>query len=57
VTIERDLHPKKHSSPSILTEEGMKNDESDEQSQNADSEIDESFEPDSNVIVERDLHS
>jgi hypothetical protein len=35
----------------------MQIDESDEQLQNADSSIDESFEPDANVTVERDLHS
>jgi hypothetical protein len=34
----------------------MQNDESDEQNQNADLAIDESFEPDSNVTLERDLH-
>jgi hypothetical protein len=32
-------------------------DESDEQQQNAFSSIDDSFEPDSNVTVERDSHS
>jgi hypothetical protein len=35
----------------------MQNDESDEHSQNANSAIDESWEPDSNVTVERDPHS
>jgi hypothetical protein len=35
----------------------MQIDESDEQQKNADCPIDESFEPDSNVIVERDSHS
>jgi hypothetical protein len=34
----------------------MQIDESDEQPENADSAIDESLEPDSNVTVERDLH-
>jgi hypothetical protein len=34
----------------------MKIDESDEQKENADSAIDESFEPDSNVTIERDSH-
>jgi HPt (histidine-containing phosphotransfer) domain-containing protein len=57
VTVERDLHPEKQSLPSISAEEGMKIDESDEQSRNAQSAIDEGREPDSNVTVERDLHS
>jgi hypothetical protein len=35
----------------------MQIDESDEHSQNADSSIDESFEPDSNATLERDSHS
>jgi hypothetical protein len=35
----------------------MQNDESDEHQRNADSAIDKSFESDSNVTVERDLHS
>jgi hypothetical protein len=34
----------------------MQIDESDEQDKKADSSIDESFEPDSNVTVERDSH-
>jgi hypothetical protein len=34
----------------------MKIDESDEQYENADSAIDESWEPDSNVTIERELH-
>jgi hypothetical protein len=42
VTVERDLHPEKHSLPSIWTEEGMKIDESDEHCQNAELAIDES---------------
>jgi hypothetical protein len=42
--------------PSISTEEGMKIDENNEQPENADSAIDESWEIDSNVTVERDLH-
>jgi hypothetical protein len=50
------LHPEKHSLPRLLTEQGMKIDESDEQSQNADSAIEESLETDSNVTIERDLH-
>jgi hypothetical protein len=41
----------------VLTEQGMQIDESDEQARNADASIDESVEADSNVIVERDLHS
>jgi hypothetical protein len=35
----------------------MQIDESDEQPRNAESAIDESFEPDSNVTLERDSHS
>jgi hypothetical protein len=35
----------------------MQIDESDEHEKNADSSIDESLEPDSNVTIERDLHS
>jgi hypothetical protein len=42
VTVERDLHSEKHLAPNILTEEGMKIDESDEEEANADSAIDES---------------
>jgi hypothetical protein len=42
VTIERDLHPEKQSLPRVSTDEGMEIDESDEQPQNARSEIEES---------------
>jgi hypothetical protein len=42
VTVERDLHRKKHFVPRLSTEEGMKIDESDEHQPNADSVIDES---------------
>jgi hypothetical protein len=42
--------------PSFSTEEGMQINESDEHDENANSAIDESREPDSNVTVERDLH-
>jgi hypothetical protein len=40
-----------------LTEEGIQIDESDEQSENARPSIHESLESDSNLTVERDLHS
>jgi hypothetical protein len=56
VTIERDSHPEKQALPRISREEGMQIDESDEHPNNADCSIRESFEPDSNVTVERDLH-
>jgi hypothetical protein len=39
-----------------VTDEGMQIDESDEQYKNADSSMNESLEPDSNVTAERDLH-
>jgi hypothetical protein len=42
--------------PIVLILEGIQIDESDEQSENARRSINESLEPDSNVIVERDLH-
>jgi hypothetical protein len=54
VTVERDLHSKKHIVPSFSTEEGMQIDESDGQDENADFSIDKSLEPDSNVTVERE---
>jgi hypothetical protein len=41
---------------SFSIDEGIQIDERDEHQKNADSSIDESFEPDSNVIVERDVH-
>jgi hypothetical protein len=44
----------KHSLPSFSTEEGMKSDESDLHSENANPSIDESREPDSKLTVERD---
>jgi hypothetical protein len=56
VTVERGLHSEKQELPSFSTEEGMQIDESDEHQANARSSIDESFEPDSNVTVERDTH-
>jgi hypothetical protein len=56
VSIERDLHPWKLDLPSISTEEGMQIDESNGHEQNADSAIDESLEPDSNVTVLREFH-
>jgi hypothetical protein len=54
VTVLREFHREKQSLWSILTEEGMKIDESDEHEENVDSSIDESLEPDSNVTVERE---
>jgi hypothetical protein len=57
VTVERDLHRQKQLLPSVSTEEGMQIDESDGQNENAYSPIDERVESDSNVTVERDLHS
>jgi hypothetical protein len=42
VRIERDLHPRKQSLPSLSTEEGMPIDESDGHEENADSSIEES---------------
>jgi hypothetical protein len=42
VTLERDQHPQKQSLPSFSIEEGMQIDESDEQTENADSSIDDS---------------
>jgi hypothetical protein len=42
--------------PSFSTEEGMQIDRRDEQLETAESSIDESLEPDSNVTVERDSH-
>jgi hypothetical protein len=41
----------------VRSEDGQQIDESDEQFPNADLSIDESLERDSNVTVERDLHS
>jgi hypothetical protein len=55
VTVERDAQEEKHFSPRLSTEEGMQIDESDEQPRNVSSAIGESFEPDSNVTVERNL--
>jgi hypothetical protein len=57
VIVERDLHSLKHLSQIVSTDEGIQMDESDEQSQTTEFSIHESLDPDSNVIVERDLHS
>jgi hypothetical protein len=57
IEISRRLRLSNAFAPSSRRPGGMQIDESDEQFQNADSSIDESFEPDSNVTVERELHS
>jgi hypothetical protein len=54
VTVERDSHSDKHSSPSLSTQEGRQIDLSDEQPQNEDSAMDESLEPGSNTTIERE---
>jgi hypothetical protein len=57
VTVERCSQPQKQPSLSILTDEGMQIDESDEQSANADFSIRKSLEPIANVTVERPTQS
>jgi hypothetical protein len=56
VIVGRDLQPEKQYSQIRLVDEGMSITESNEQFKNARRSIYESLEPDSNVIVERDLH-
>jgi hypothetical protein len=56
VTIEREVHPKKDSSPRCSIVEGMQNDESAEQPLNAPQSIVEIFDPDSKMTLERLSH-
>jgi hypothetical protein len=51
-----DSHSEKQLEQSFSTEEGMQMDESDEHFENADSSIQESWEPDSNATCERAVH-
>jgi hypothetical protein len=54
--VEREEHPAKHDRQSVVTDEGIEIDESDEQPKNTKPRMDQSREPDSNVTVERDRH-